>query len=72
MERSQKKIVKLKLSMPPQIAFERYFFLQEIKKQEQLRWFEDILCRCDNKDVVPTLEATLKMTAFSQHKITIS
>ena len=65
---TEQAVVKLKLSKPPPTGFENYHYLQQIWKQEQMSSFKDFLRRCNNKDVVPTLEAMQKMNAFYHDK----
>ena len=65
---TQQAFIKLKLSKPPPTGIENYHYLQQIWKQEQMSSFKDFLRWCNNKDVVPTLEAMQKMIAFYQDK----
>ena len=65
---TEQAVIKLKLSNPPPTGIENYHYLQQIWKQEQLSSFKDFLRWYNNKDVVPTLEATQKMIAFYHDK----
>ena len=60
--------VKLILSKPPRTGIENYQYLQQIWKQEQMSSFKDFLRWYNNKDVVPTVEATQKTIAFYHDK----
>ena len=57
-------VIKMKLSKPPPTGIENYQYLQQIWKQEQMSSFKDFLRWYNNKDVVPTLEASQNMIAF--------
>ena len=57
---TEQAVVKIKLSKPPPPGIENYQYLQQIWKQEQMSSFKDFLRWYNNKDVVPTLEATQK------------
>ena len=68
---TERAVVKIKLSKPPVTGIENYQFLQQRWKQEQMTSFKDFLRWSNNNDVVPTLEATQKMIAFTTTKISI-
>ena len=59
---------KMKLSKPPPSGEENYQYLLDIRNHENMCTFKDFLCRCNNKDVVPTLESMQKMLAFYHKK----
>ena len=61
---TEQAVIKVKLSEPPPTGFEKYHHLQQIWRQEQMSWFEDILRWYNKKSVVPTLEAMQKMIAL--------
>ena len=65
---TEQAVVKSKLSNPPPTGNENYQYLQQIWQQEQMSSFKDFLRWYNNKDVVPTLEAMLKMIAFYHDK----
>ena len=67
---TKKAVVKLKLLKTPPTGAEKYHYLQQIWKQEQMISFKDILRWYNKKDVVPTLEAMQKMIAFYHDKDT--
>ena len=69
---TEQAVPKLKLSKPPPTGIENYQNLQQIKKQEQMSLFKDILHWCNNKYVVPALEAGQKRLIFTTTKISIS
>ena len=60
--------VKLKLSKPPPNGIEKYQYLQQIWKQEQMSSFKQFLRWYIKKVAVPTLEAMHKMTAYYHGK----
>ena len=65
---TEQAVVKLKLSNPPPTGNQKYQYLQQKWKQEQMSSFKDFLRWYDNKDVVPALEAMQKMIAFYHDK----
>ena len=65
---TEQAVIKLKLSRPPPNGIEKYHYLQQIWKQEQMTSFKGILRWYNNKDVVPILEAMQKMIAFYHDK----
>ena len=65
---TEQAVVKLKLTKPPHTGIEIYQYLQQIWKQDQMSSFKDFLRWCNNKYVVPTLEAMQKMIAFNHDK----
>ena len=65
---TEQAVVKIKLSKPPPTGIEKYQYLQQIWKQEQMSSFKNFLRWYNNKDVVPTLEAMQKMIVFYHHK----
>ena len=65
---TEQAVVKLKLSKPPLTGIEKYQYLQQISKQEQMISFKDFLRWYNNKDVLPTLEAMQKMNVFHHDK----
>ena len=65
---TEETVVKLKLSKPPPIRIEKYQYLKQIWKQEQMSSFKDFLLWYNRKDVVPTLEAMQKKIAFYHDK----
>ena len=65
---TEQAVVNLKLSKPSPTAIENYQLLQQIWKQEQMSYIKGFLHWHNNKDVVPTSEARLKMIAFYHDK----
>ena len=65
---SEEAVIKLKLSKPPPTGIEKYQYLQQIWKQEQMSSFKDFLRWYNNEDVVPILDAMQKMIAFYHDK----
>ena len=65
---TERAVVKLKLSKPPPTGFEKYKYLQQIWKQEQMTSLKDFLRWYNNEDDVQTLEAMQKMVAFYHDK----
>ena len=65
---TEQAVIKLKLSKPPLTGIEKYHYLQQMWKQEQMSSFSDFLRWNNNKDVVTVLEAKQKMTAFYHDK----
>ena len=66
---TEQAVVKLKLSKPPPTGIEKYQYLQQIWKQEQMSSFKDFLRWYNNEDVVVSiLEAMQKMYAFYHDK----
>ena len=65
---TEQAVVKLKLPKPPATGIENYQYLQQIWKEEQMSSFKDFLRWYNQKDVVPTLEAMQKKTAFYHDK----
>ena len=61
-------VIKLKLSKPPPTGIEKYHYLQQIWKQEQMSSFKDFFRWYNNKDIMPSLEAVQKMIAFYHDK----
>ena len=61
---TEQAVIKLKLSKPPPTGIEKYQYLQQLWKQEQMSSFKDFLRWYNDKDVVPTLEAMQKMIDF--------
>ena len=60
--------VELNLAKPPPTGIEKYQYLQQIWRQEQMSSFKDFLRWYNNKDVVPTLEALQNMFVFYHDK----
>ena len=60
--------VKLKLSKHPPTGIEKYQYLQQIWKQEQMSSIKDFLRWYNIKDVVPILEAMQKLIVFYHDK----
>ena len=65
---TEQAVDKLKLSKPPLTGIEKYQYLQQIWRQEQMNSFKDFLSWYNNKDVLPTLEAIQKMIASYHDK----
>ena len=65
---TEQALVKLKLSKPPPAGIEKYQYLQQIWKQEQMSTFKDFLRWYNKKDFLPTLEAMQKTIAFYHGK----
>ena len=65
---TEQAVVKLKLPKPPLTGIENYHYLQQIWKQEQMSSFKDFSRCCNNKYVLPTLEAMRKTIAFYHDK----
>ena len=65
---TEQAVIKLKLSKQPPTGIEKYHYLQQIWKQEQMNSFKDFLRWYNNKDVAPTLEAMQKMIGFYHDK----
>ena len=65
---TEQAVVKLKLSKPVLTGIESYQYLQQIRKQEQMSSFKDLLRWYYNEDVEPTLEAMQKMIALYHDK----
>ena len=65
---TEQAVVKLEPTNPPPTGIEKYQYLQQIRKQEQICSFKDFLRWYNNKDVVPTLEAMQKMISFYHDK----
>ena len=65
---TEQAVVKLKLSKPPPTGIEKYQYLQQLYKQEQMTSSTEFLRWYNNKDVVPTLEAMQKTIAFYHDK----
>ena len=65
---TEQAVVKLKLSKPPTTGIEKFQYLQQLRKQEQVSSFKDFLRWYNNKDVVPTLEAMPQIIAFYHDK----
>ena len=65
---TEKAVVKLKLSKPPNIGIEDYQYLQQLWKKEQTSSFKDFLRWYNIKKVVPIFEAMQKMIAFHHDK----
>ena len=65
---TEQAVVKLKLSKPPPTRIEKYQYLQQRLKHEQMSWFKGFSRWYNNKDVAPTLEAMQKMIAFYHDK----
>ena len=65
---TEQAVVKLKQLKPSPAGIEKYQYLQQIWKQEQTSSFKDFLRWCNNKDVVPTLEAMQKVIASYHDK----
>ena len=61
---TEQAVIKLKLLKPPSTGNEKYHYLQQIWKQEQMSSVKDFLRWYNNKDFVPVLEAMQKMIAF--------
>ena len=66
---TEQAVFKLKLSKPLPTGIEKYQYLRQIWKQEQMSSFRDFLRWYNNKDVVPTLEAMQNMIAFYHDKV---
>ena len=64
---TEQAVVKLKLSKPPLTRIEKYHYLQQIWKQEQMSSLKDFLRWYNNKEV-PTLEAMQKLIVFYHDK----
>ena len=65
---TQQAVVKLKLTKPPLTGIEKYEYLQQIWKQEQMSSFKDFLRWYNNKHVVINLEAMQKKIASYHDK----
>ena len=52
----------------PPTGAENYSFLQSVWENNNMQFFSDFLKWCNNKDVVPTLEAIQKMIEFYHNK----
>ena len=61
-------VIKLKVSKPPPTGIEKYHYLLQIWKPEQMSSFIEFLRWFENKNVVSTLEAMQKMIAFYHDK----
>ena len=66
--KTEEALSKMKLSKPPSSGEENYQYLLDIWNHENMCTFKDFLRWCNNKDVVPTLEAKQKMLAFYHKK----
>ena len=66
--KTEEALSKMKLSKPPPSGEENNQYLLDIWNHEKLCTFKDFLRWYNNKDVVPTLEATQKMLAFYHKK----
>ena len=60
----------MRLSETPSTGAENYAWLQKAWQQEKIQSFKDCLRWYNNKDVVPTLEAMLKMVEFYSNEST--
>ena len=65
---TEQSVIKLKRSKPPPTGSEKYLYLQQIWKQQQMNSFKDFSQWYNNQVVLPTLEAMQKMIAFYQDK----
>ena len=65
---TEQAVMKSKLPKPLNIGIEKYQYLQQIWKQEQLSLLEDFLRCNNNKLFVPPLEANQKLIAFYYDK----
>ena len=61
-------MAKLQMDRIPPTGAENYSFLQSVWENNNLQFFSDFLKWCNNKDVVPTLEAIQKMIEFYHNK----
>ena len=52
------------LKEKPRTGIENYALLEDLWKMEKMKTFRDFLCWYNNKDVVPTLKAMMKMMEF--------
>ena len=59
---------KLRIQSVPPTGFDNYSYLKNIWEQHSMISFKDFLRLYNNKDVVPTLEAMLKMIEFYHDK----
>ena len=66
--KTEEALSKMKLSKPPPSGEENYQYLLDKWSHENMCTFKDFLRWCNNKDVVPTLEAMRKMLAFYHKK----
>ena len=66
--KTEEGLSKLKFSKPPPSGEENYQYLLDICNHENMVTFTDFLRWYNNKDVVPTLEATQKVLAFYHKK----
>ena len=57
---SEEALKKLRVSSIPPTGQENYAYLQQVWKNHDMQSFKDFLRWCNNKDVVPTLEAMKK------------
>ena len=58
----------MRLKDVPPSRVDNYNYLKVIWDEEQISTFRDFFKRCNNKDVVPTLEAIQKMMEFYHNK----
>ena len=65
---SEQAVCKLRLNKIPPTGDENYAYLRSIWVSEGMKSFKDFLVWCNNKDVVPTLEAMQKMIEFYHQK----
>ena len=56
--------IKLRMDRIPPTGAENYSYLQSVWENHNMQYFSDFLKWYNNKDVVPTLEAMLKMIEF--------
>ena len=66
--KTEEALSKMKLSKQPPSGEKNYQYLLDVWIHENMCTFEDFLRWYNNKDVVPTLEATQKMLAFYHKK----
>ena len=66
--KTEEALSKMKLSKPPPSGEENYQYLLDIWNHENMCTYKHFLRWCNNKDVVPTLEAMQKMVAFYHKK----
>ena len=64
----QQALKKLQIKTVPSSGLDNYNYLQETWKKNGMTVFKDFLKWYNNKDVVPTLEATQKMIQFYHNK----
>ena len=66
--KTEEALSKMKLSKPPPSGEENHQYLLDIRNHENMCTFKDFLRWCNNRNVVPTLEAMQKNLFFITQK----